>query len=126
MTLWIKSGTQTITTAITLASSGDSTSGPITWQGYHSTRGDHDGTRPLITTSTNSIDMILSPAGVVNYRIFDNINWTSTAGTPGNGITAGKNANQFFWVISNCKLSGVLRPALCRRMRLYSYVYNLC
>lgn len=108
MTAWIKSGTtQTLTTAITLSNSGDSTSGPITWQGYHTSRGDHDGTRPLITTSTNSIDLLKGGSIVQSFRSFDNINWSSTAGTPGNGITPGATQNMRLWSISNCKISGV-------------------
>ncbi|HEY2253340.1 MAG TPA: right-handed parallel beta-helix repeat-containing protein [Planctomycetaceae bacterium] len=109
MTLWIKAtGTQTLTNPINLTAGGDATSGPITWQGYHTTRGDHDGTRPLITTATNSKDLIRSTAGApINYRVWDNLNFSSTAGTPGNGITGGSGGGGInFSTISHCKISG--------------------
>ncbi len=96
---------QVRTTAITLSNSGDSTSGVILWRGYHVTRGDHDGTRPLITCATNNVDLIRGGAPT-HYRTFDNIAFSSTAGTPGNGVTAGTTNNQLFWTISNCKISG--------------------
>ena len=109
MTLWIKAGTQTITSNLALVNSGDSTNGPISWRGYDATRGDHTGNRPLITTSTNSIDLLRGAVSVEsNYRVFDNINWSSTAGTPGNGICTGTGGvGMRFTVVSNCKISGV-------------------
>jgi hypothetical protein len=109
MTLWIKAGTQTITSNLALANSGDSTNGPISWRGYDQVRGDHTGNRPLITASTNSVDLIRgSTSQETNCRIFDNINWSSTAGTPGNGICTGTGAfGMRFLVVSNCKISGV-------------------
>lgn len=103
MTLWIKVGTQTITTAINLTNSGDSTSGVIAWNGYDVTRGDHTGNRPLITTSTNNADLLQCTA---NFRSFNNIALSSTAGTPGNGFTANKSGATHFVTIANMKISG--------------------
>lgn len=106
MTLWIKVGTQTLTNPIVLSNSGDSTNGPISWKGYDQVRGDHTANRPLITTSTNNKDLLQGALAGTNFRAWDNINWSSTAGTPAGGITAGTNANASFWFVSNCKISG--------------------
>ena len=110
MTVWIKSGTLTFTATQSLAATGDATNGPITWQGYHTSRGDHDGTRPIFTTSTNSIDLFRSAATTQLYfRIFDNLEVSSTAGTPGNGFTAGTSTGfPRYFVISNCYIHGLL------------------
>lgn len=110
MTAWTKADgqSQTNNTAIATATSGNATAGPITWQGYHTTRGDHDGTRPTLTTATNNIDVVQCNH---DYRVFDNFNITSTAGTPGNGFN-NPLANNNYGVISNCKISGV-KNGLC-------------
>src|SRR6185437_7298068 len=108
-TAWLKAdGTnQTISSSIILSNPGDQTSGVITWQGYHTTRGDHDGTRPLITTATNNLMMIKDNASVtLNFRVFDNIDFSTTAGTPGYAFVPGFNRTTANWRISNCKLSG--------------------
>ncbi len=112
MTLWIKAGTQTLTTKLTLTNNGDATNGPIAWKGYHTTRGDHDGTQPLITTATNNVDLLmLATAGGgsvgISFRTFDNLAFSSTAGTPGNGITGTTNSGSSAdIVISRCTISG--------------------
>ncbi len=126
MTLWIKAGTTTLATPIVLANSGDATSGPIMWNGYHTARGDHDGTQPLITSSTNSCDLLRgNPGGSPSmFRQWDNINWSSTAGTPGSGITAGTNANGSNWSISNCKISGCKVGINCENAT-YAAIINL-
>ena len=111
MTLWLKYGTtQTITVKLTLTVSGDSTNGPITWNGYDVTRGDHTTNQPLITTSTNNSDLLmLATAGgtALSYRAFDNLSVSSTAGTPGNGFTGttGGGISREI-LLSNCKIKG--------------------
>jgi len=110
MTLWIKAtGTTTLTTNFILSATGDSTSGPITVAGYHTTRGDHDGTRPIFTSATNSVDIVRNAASSnLVFRIFDNLEISSTAGTPGNGFTGGTVSGLgLFWKISNCYIHGV-------------------
>lgn len=112
---WIKAdgANQTISSSIACANSGDYTSGAIVVQGYHVTRGDHDGTRPLITTATNNLKMITDSASVTtNCRIFDNLALSSTAGTPGYGFVPGFNHSGSDWVLSNLKLSGLLAGVL--------------
>src|SRR5262249_6018915 len=52
--IWIKAGTYTVTASITLPANGfTSSSGPLTFIGYNTSRGDRS-TKPLITTATNS------------------------------------------------------------------------
>lgn len=108
-TVWIKSGTLTITTALTLTSSqsGSATGGdgPTIFEGYNSTHGDL-GTAPLITTSTNSVHIwILSG---VSSIVFRNLSLKTTAGTPGNGITApgSSSADSSAVLIDKCTLDG--------------------
>jgi hypothetical protein len=75
-----------ITTVLSPLHNG-STSGPIIFAGYHTTPGDHDGTRPIITTATNSTTLIW----VGTYGggwIWDNITFSSTASTKSYGVLA--------------------------------------
>lgn len=80
------SGTYTVTTTQNIAATDGGTANNITTLiGYTTTRG--DGGKVTWTTATNSVDLITFAAtGNVRFR---NFNFTCTAGTPGNGITAG-------------------------------------
>ena len=110
--VWIKaSGTYTVTAAmtITLNSNTSGTCGvavcpgnPLSFIGYTSTRG--DGGQITWTTSTNSVDMVdFTQAGNV---LFENIIFSSTAGTPGEGLLAKTTGNTLSVYVINCKLSG--------------------
>lgn len=83
----IKSGTYTYTSSITLtgAMGGDTANGygPTVFEGYGTTHGD-GGTKPLITTATNSTPLFILN-GVIGF-IFRNISFTNTAGTKSHGI----------------------------------------
>jgi hypothetical protein len=110
---WIKaSGTYTVTTAVTITLNS-STSGtcavttcpgnPYSFIGYTSTRG--DGGQITWTTSTNSINLVaLNEAQNV---LFQNIIFSSTAGSPGDGIdsTNASVNSQAIYVI-NCEFTG--------------------
>lgn len=78
----IRNGTYTITSAITPAVDGAAGT-PILVRGYNATHND-DGTPPVITCATNSIN-IFDISGR-DFMIFDNIKLTHTAGTRGNGF----------------------------------------
>jgi len=96
----IKSGTYTITTAVNTAGSSH-----VTVIGFGSTPGD-GGTAPIITTSTNSVDIVhFNTGGAANWN-FQNIVFQSTAGTPGSGIVAsgGQETGLF---VSGCKFTGL-------------------
>ena len=122
MTLWIKVGTQTITTTLALTAAGDSTNGPIFWRGYDAARGDHTGNSPLITTATNSVDVLEASQ---NYRTFDNLELKSTAGTPGNGFVASKTVTTEFIVLSNFKISGCLNGIIADNGPTYFSIRQL-
>lgn len=76
-TIWVKSGTYTITTSYTSKNAAAAVVSPITFEGYGSTHADF-GTKPIITTSTNSIEMFTLTAGWTN---FINLDLQSTAAT---------------------------------------------
>lgn len=90
ITYWLKSGTYTLTTSwtLTITASGTPT---VYIRGYHSTRGDHDGTRPLITSATNSVDLIKINLGT-SVMATDNVNFSHTAATRAIGIVSAANA----------------------------------
>jgi hypothetical protein len=93
-TVNIKAGTYTLTSTLTLSNQS------IGYIGYQSTHGD-GGTKPLITTATNSTDLVNLPAGSTSLT---NISFANTAGTPANGLVK-TNVNGSASVV-NCKLTG--------------------
>lgn len=105
---WVKaSGSYTVTAALTFTLDSHLAPGiPASIIGYTSSRG--DGGQFTWTTSTNSIDLIdFNQAANV---LLQNIIFTSTAGTPGNGIFSGASgSNDAVGVlVINCKFSGFL------------------
>lgn len=93
--IWVQKGTYTVTANIDTGNGAHQSQPNISMIGYDTTHGDNTGTRPLITTATNSICLIavfqnLQTAS--NIFTFDNINFSTTAGTPGGGIAAWNNA----------------------------------
>ncbi len=81
--IWVKSGTYTKTSSI----SADTTPGNVFLAGYQTTHGDN-GTKPLITTATNSVTLINNTGGT-NLMSFTNMSFSNTAGTRGVGFGAG-------------------------------------
>ncbi len=79
-TTHIKAGTYTITTTIAVTTLNVSGS----FIGYQTTHRD-GGTKPLITSSTNSVNLFTHGAGA-GVIIYNNLKLTSTAGTRGSGI----------------------------------------
>lgn len=79
--VYIQNGTYTQTTALVSTTA-------ISVVGYATTHSDN-GTKPLITTATNSTDLWhVSTASEANYAMgFQNLSFTNTAGTPALGIT---------------------------------------
>ena len=78
-TIWIKSGTYTLTTtvAVTLAT--------LTFNGYGTTHGDN-GTAPLITTATNSTVLFTSGSAGPGSNVWTDISFSNTATTRAMGI----------------------------------------
>lgn len=98
-TVWIRSGTYTLTAPAALT--GTVTVGSFI--GYGSTHGD-GGTAPTITTATNSVELFqLWGSSIV---LFDNLTLTTTAATPSNGISTGNHGVVTAAVIVGCTLSG--------------------
>jgi parallel beta helix pectate lyase-like protein len=100
--VWIKAGTYTLTSTIHITSPA-----PVNIIGYDTTRGDDTGTKPLITTSTNSVDLIKYDFNIQNLQI-DNINFSNTAVTPGIGIWSNfvSTSIEPFVQIRRCKFTG--------------------
>lgn len=96
-------GSNTFTSAMTIAlDSSAAPATPYSFIGYTTTRGDNG--QVTWTTSTNSITLIeFTQAKNV---IFQNINFTTSAGTPGKGINAKTTGNSFQIFLINCKLTG--------------------
>ena len=97
-TIWLKTGTYSTSSAITSLYVSSQMTNLI---GYGSTHGDN-GTRPLITTATNSINLIDSTASA--KLAVNNVNFSSTAGTPGPAFHAANNGITLS--ISNAFLTG--------------------
>jgi len=94
--MWLKAGTYTMT----------STSQPTNGCGFHisgynSTRGDR-GTKPLITTATNSTTLFQNNGN--NPISFDNVAFSNTASTRASLFTFGSGVNQLS--VSNCTFTG--------------------
>ena len=99
-------GTYTTAAALTI-NSLDSTpapGNPLTFVGYSSTIGDAGIAN--WTTSTNSIDLVDFTAS--RNVTFQNIAFSSTAGTPGDGFQAKTTGNSFLVSLINCSLAGFL------------------
>lgn len=101
---WVKAdGTYTFTSAMAITSQNSAGLTPFQFTGYTTTRGDNG--RATWTTSTNSIHMITT-AGTLSSNVeFDNINFTNTAGTKGDGFHA-LSVNGFAWMVKHCILDG--------------------
>ncbi len=82
-TVWVQSGTYTQTTQGLVNNALNPTIAFIT--GYNTTHGD-GGTAPLLTTATNSIDIIRLGTASTSFWIFTNLSFSNTAGTRGKGI----------------------------------------
>ncbi len=101
--IWIRSGTYSVTASIVWSISASTHLGPIRVEGYSSTHGDL-GTKPLITTATNSIDLFSIQGNGVLFR---NISFSNTASTRANGfITQSTISNVFF---DRCLFDGFTR-----------------
>lgn len=103
-TIWYKSGTDTITSGLTI---------PVQYgllvHGYQTTRGDNTGTRPLLTTATNSVNMITAAqSGNTSSATFNNVTFSNTAGTVGYGFYAPSGGVGRNITLINCKLSGFI------------------
>lgn len=97
-------GTYTVSSGQTLSgviTTGDA--GPTIFEGYSAARG--DGTRATWTTSTNSIDLITFGGAALGYR-FNNIEFSSSAGTPGHGLRANGSTNASAITLDNCLVHG--------------------
>lgn len=101
-TVWVKSGTYTITSKI--VNPANTTSNPFSVIGYNATHGDN-GTKPLITTATNSTHIFDFGTGNSALYVFQNLSLSNTAGTPFDGFhtTVGEISGV---LVSNCLLTG--------------------
>ncbi len=97
--VYIKSGTYTLTTAVAISVT------TFFWSGYQTTHGDN-GTRPLITTSTNSTILVTTSAST-GVQSFTNISFSNTAGTRAAMLQqVTQHAAGSTWVLSGCIIDG--------------------
>lgn len=94
-------GTYTFTTAVSITQDSNNLTA-FRWIGYTTTRTDNG--RATWTTATNSINMIESSSGPANVE-FDNISFTTTAGTKGDAFHA-RSVNGLAFLVSNCIIDG--------------------
>ncbi len=97
--VWTKSGTYSYSTGL----SAYTAISPI-FYGYEATRGD-GGARPLITSATNSVDLITFSGGA-GYNAFENINFSHTAGTRGKGFARSGGGTHPVITCYKCKFTG--------------------
>lgn len=103
--IWFKAtAAYTFTSAISLSAVVDPSHGdtPIVFVGYTSTRGDNG--RVSFTTSTNNVGLF-EFGGACGYT-FQNIDASSTAGTPGHGFNALTSNNTGGILLENCLIHG--------------------
>lgn len=99
-TVNIQAATYTFTTSLVISQS------TLSLIGYQATHND-GGTKPLITTATNSTTLINTNSNSGGYWLFSNLSLSNTAGTPASGIwQLSSHGTAQTWVISGCKFSG--------------------
>lgn len=103
-TIYVKASGSYIVTVTQNLVAGDGGTGntATTFIGYTTTRGDNG--RVTWTTSTNSVDLITF--AVANNFAFYNFAFTCTAGTKGNGLTAGTSGANGNLQLYNCSFDG--------------------
>jgi hypothetical protein len=99
-TVHIKAGTYTITASIAVPQS------TMSYVGYQTTHND-GGTKPLITTATNSVTLFNTGASNGGVQVLNNLSLSNTATTRSSGIweLSGHGTTQA-WVIVNCIFDG--------------------
>jgi hypothetical protein len=109
-TFWIKNtGVYTVTSTLTLSTSSGgarSNGGAMEFLGYNSTRGDNG--MVTWTTATNSVHLVTFTASSQGF-VFENIQFTDTAGTPGGGFYVPNNQGHIANVlVANCLFTGFI------------------
>jgi hypothetical protein len=99
-TIHIKAGTYTITASIAVPQA------TMSYVGYQTTHND-GGTKPLITTATNSVTLFNTGASNSGVQVLNNLSLSNTATTRASGIweLSGHGTTQA-WVIVNCIFDG--------------------
>lgn len=100
--IWIRSGTLTLTSVLDF-SEGGSNRTSIYLIGYGTTHGDN-GTKPLITTATDSTNLMTTANASSLSFTLRNIAFTNTASTRASALILGTNAT-WGWIV-DCTFSG--------------------
>lgn len=102
-------GSETKAVSLSLAnSSSGGVNNPTTIIGYTTTRG--DGGRFLLTTSTNSCNLVTYDG---SQYLLQNIYFQCTAGSPGDGIRASTSGFTYDLCLDNCRISGFNHNIYC-------------
>ena len=106
--LYVKTGTYTVTSAISIGPNGQS---PVV-EGYVSTHGDlHNASTlsasaPVWTTATNSINLVVFTSSDTPQITFRQMVFSTTAGTPGHGFYPSSSRANTMLTFDRCKFSG--------------------
>ncbi len=122
-TVWLKSGTYTVTSSLTMPSSSTFQNSNVILHGYQTTHGDNTGTRPLITSATNSVALLTGniPAFANTTFTVDNVSLSHTAGTRGACIVASSSGNAPTLLVYNSVLNGCSTGILGPLVGIYSF-----
>lgn len=88
--IFVASGTYNVTSAIIL-SAGQNSAVLSTW-GYHSIRGDNDGTKPIIQCNASSVTLF-TPSMGNRCQLFKNLYFSGNAQTSSKWFSAGTNSS---------------------------------
>jgi hypothetical protein len=103
-TIYIKaSASYTVSATLTIAGQNQ-TIGGMEFIGYTTTRGDNG--QVTWTTSTNSVNLLTPGSAAPSNFTFRNINFTSTAGSPGSALWGGLGSFSGSWRFYNCTFNG--------------------
>ncbi len=117
--VWLKSGTYTLTTTLTQPNIE-----AFTLHGYQTTHGDDTGTRPLITSATNSVNLIsCANSSIRTEMVVNNVSFSHTAGTRGNGFYSPTNGPARPLIVVNCVVDGCLNGFLGDFGTVYYFHY---
>lgn len=117
--VWAQAGTYTLTTGLTIPASIY-----MQLQGYQTTHGDNTGTQPLITTATNSVDMI-NPGNSASLITLANCSFSNTASVRASCIIASTGGFIQSVEAYNCIFDGFTEALYGKYSGIYCFTFAL-
>jgi len=121
--VWAQAGTYTLTTGLTIPASIY-----MQLQGYQTTHGDNTGTQPLITTATNSVDMI-NPGNSASLITLANCSFSNTASVRASCVIASTGGFIQSFQAYNCIFDGFTEALYGKYSGIYCFqfaIFVLC